>query len=84
MTFQFNLIEFYTANGHVILTLLNSIPPSPEKRMLVTPPALAALKSQVVDHRHAKSVHIRVKIQYTIWLPFVNHFLNLLISKGLI
>ena len=55
---QFNLIEFYTANGHVILTLLNSIPPSPEKRMLVTPPALAALKSQVVDHRHAKSVHI--------------------------
>ena len=56
--FQFNLIQFNTANGHVILTLLNSIPPSPEKRMLVTPPALAALKSQVVDHRHAKSVHI--------------------------
>ena len=66
MTFQFNLIEFYTANGHVILTLLNSIPPSPEKRMLVTPPAIAALKSQGVDHRYAKSVHISTNAIFAI------------------
>ena len=70
------LLHSYFKSGSVLTLTLSILPsrfgcnlsylPLWKKRMHVIPPALAALKSQVVDHRYAKSVNISINANYAI------------------